>query len=127
MNTKLTLQLAKKLEDVGFEITNKESDVLWFGQIEYKGPRNFRNENKDTYELRDIGMVNFIAEVWPNGIGDGKQPDPALTYTINYYVMGNVRRYRCHEFQPDEVFKFYGYSRDLDEVFNEFINHLITH
>jgi len=124
MDIKQTKKIADELVKLGFKITGKDSNILWFGQKEYKGPQELRNKDKDLCRLRPYSVISFEAGVNPNGVGDGKKPDKDLTYAINFNVSGTIRLYRHKEFYECEHLKYYNYSRDLKELVKDFKEHL---
>lgn len=126
MNKKETQKIANELNKLGFEITANDSDILWHGRKAYNDKREYRDANKNLCKLREYFSVHFDAGINPNGIGDGKQPDKALTYSIDFTNHGTIRLYRHKEFYEEEHLKFYGYSRDLNELLTRFKQHLAT-
>lgn len=55
-------------------------------------------------------------EINKGGVGDGKKPDIARTYTISFEVTGRRKRARG----GSVLKKFYGYARSIDKVIEEF-------
>lgn len=124
MNKKETQKIANELKTLGFKITNNRSNILWFAQKEYTGLLNYRDKEKNLCIAYNYFSVHFKADINPNGVGDGKQPEIALTYSLDFYNPGKIRLYRHKYFHPTEHFKFYSYSRNLKELIEKFKNHL---
>ena len=97
MNKTKTNDIAKELKKLGFKITDISSDILWFATKEYTGAREYRDKNKNLCRLSSYFHVDFLADVNKAGVGDGKKPDKALTYSIGFMNNGTMRRYRCKE------------------------------
>ena len=124
MNKKETKKIATQLKKLGFEITNVKSNILWFGRKKYNGPLECRDKYKNLCKLNPYYSVWFDAEINKNGVGDGKKPDKALTYSIGFENDGSIREYCCQYFNPAQHFKFYDYSRNLKTLIKKFVAHL---
>jgi len=124
MNKKETRRIADELKKIGFKLSNSKSKILWFATKEYSGPQEIRNKEKNLCKLVPYFSVSFLAEVNKNGVGDGKKPDPALTYQIDFCNPGSIRMYREKSFYPAEHFKFFDYSRGLKDLIEKFKTHL---
>jgi len=126
MNYTKTDQISKELEKLGFKISKNLTNLLWFAQKDYNGPREFRDGKKNLCRLSSYFLVHFEAGVNKAGVGDDKKPEKALTYSIGFENPGTIRLYRHKEFMPAEHFKFYNYSRNLKSLIRDFRRHFYS-
>jgi len=65
-------------------------------------------------------MIRLGNDINPNGVGDGKEPRVARTYTINASIKTEIIPYRCRYSHTTEVFKVYVYARSIEEAIQTF-------
>ena len=127
MNQIETLKIGQELEKLGFTVTDNTGTILHFAQGAYNGPMMFRDKNKALVKVKfPYFHLYYEAGVNPAGVGDGLDPNQALTYSIGFCLATEKRGYRCKYFWDDEFSKFYAYSRDLGTLIDKLHRHLIT-
>lgn len=126
MNRTKTNDIAKELKRLGFKVTGTRSNILWFAKKDYDGSQEYRDENKNLCRLNTYLHVWFEAGINTAGVGDGRKPNKALTYSIGLANNGTRRNYRCKEHYSFEHLKFYNYSRNLKTLIENFKQHLVA-
>lgn len=127
MNLNETKKITRELKKLGFTITDESGCILHFATLPYSGKHLFRDDDKNLIQLTaDYYSVWYEAGINKNGVGDGKLPATALTYSIGFCLRAEQRDYRHKYFYEMEYQKFYGYSRTLPELINLLKQHLST-
>lgn len=125
MNKQETQKIKKELKKLHFTEFDTTGNILHFCYIPFTGIKNYKDDNKNHCIKNSNAFVSFKAGINPNGVGDGKKPAIALTYSINFCIYGRQRDFRHKEYYQKEFNKFYDYSRDLPELIEKFKKHLI--
>ena len=126
MNKIKTQNMADRLRALGAIDLDSSSNILWHAHIPYIGPMEFKNAKKETIKvLQPFFYIHFIAETNVNGVGDGKKPGIALTYQLDFYLTVSLREYKKKIAYNCEYYKFYDYSRDIDDLFATFLKTVI--
>lgn len=127
MNKKETQRIATMLQKYGIELTHRDGDILWFATIPYNGLREYRDTNGTLVHCRDYYHVDFEAGVNKAGVGDGKKPDVAITYSIGVTLHGCTRRKGCRYWDNDaEIKKFYFYDRHFNSFEVRFVQKILS-
>lgn len=132
---KKTLEFAEKLIKkfnsefrTKLKMSKKVSNLTFLNFPKIKLPKElpekpFRDAQKNRVKLLFPSMC-LKADINENGVGDGQKPDIARTYTISFSLIGQIKPYRAHEHNSHQTdwLKFYGYSRNEEEIIERFIN-----
>ena len=120
-----TEHFVKQIKDrfIAAEVYEPERDanpVIYPSQMLVLGIRNgvYRNTKKD--RIKPTSANIFIStDINPNGIDSSGRI--GRTWSVNFTINGDVRRYRCKSEESYGYIHFYAYAESEEEVIDRFI------
>ena len=92
-------------------------------------PWYYRDIEKNLYKIKSWDFKNFIiyykSDINKNGIWDGKSPDIARTYNINFNLYVSKRSYKQKYINYNKELWFYIYDRSLEGLEKQFTSKLL--
>ena len=124
-----TKKMGAWLASIGVTVTDDTGTILHHARAPYSGPSKWVDNEGNTHTVQ-FNHYHIYYEAGTNlaGVGDGKEPKVAMTYSmgINLGVRTHVHRTRKYNDYDNEVYRFYAYSRTLEGLQNKVYRYLMA-